>query len=126
MVQVKKGGGGCCDRGANPRHAASLLFNCWPHVLLMNCRHVLELPVRNSTRVDLIEYDADLDGFKVTVSSSNSSEGQQQQQEREVLYARKIVLATGIQVSERCCVDTSCRVDEVTLCAAAADSLQPA
>jgi hypothetical protein len=70
------------------------------------CRHVLELPVRNSTCVDLITYDSDLGGFKVAISSSSSSGGgspqQQQQQEEEaepeVLYARKVVLATGIQV----------------------------
>jgi propanediol utilization protein len=69
------------------------LLLCVP---LLCCRHVLELPVRNSTRVDLIKHDEDLDGFAVTVTSSSSSSGGMG--ETEVLYARKVVLATGIQV----------------------------
>lgn len=55
--------------------------------------------MRNSTRVKLIQYDEELDGFKVTISSSSSTaNGNQQQEDSEVLYARKVVLATGIQV----------------------------
>jgi len=81
-----------------------LLLRLLLSLLYSGCRHVLNLPVRNSTRVDLIEFDAELEGFRVTVSSSSSTVGgqqqqqEQQQQESEVLFARKVVLATGIQV----------------------------
>lgn len=60
------------------------------------CRQVLELPVRNSTRVDLIEHNAAVNGFKVTTASIGGTGTDQQ-----VLYARKVVLATGIQVSPK-------------------------
>eukprot|EP00775_Hariotina_reticulata_P008627 gene8627-8808_t len=54
-------------------------------------RHVLNIPVRNRTRVDLIEWEPELHGFKVTVSSTTTAA------DCDVLYARKVVLATGIQ-----------------------------
>lgn len=56
--------------------------------------------MRNSTCVHLIEYCDEVDGFRVTVSSSESDSKSEsdRQSEGEVLYARKVVLATGIQV----------------------------
>jgi hypothetical protein len=55
----------------------------------------LNIPVRNSTRVDLITHKPTVGGFRI-VTSSTAADAQQQQQ--QVLYARKVVLATGIQV----------------------------
>jgi hypothetical protein len=59
---------------------------------------VLQIPVRNSTRVDLIQHEPAIGGFKVTTSSTAAADAPQQQQQ-QVLYARKVVLATGIQVT---------------------------
>jgi hypothetical protein len=61
---------------------------------------VLQIPVRNSTRVDLIQHEPAISGFKLTVSSAAAAAGgvSQQQQQQQVMYARKVVLATGIQV----------------------------
>jgi aspartate oxidase len=63
---------------------------------------VLQIPVRNSTHVDLIQHEPAINGFKLTVSRAAATGGvlqqQQQQQQQQVLYARKVVLATGIQV----------------------------
>eukprot|EP00878_Enallax_costatus_P025956 GHUV01027820.1.p1 GENE.GHUV01027820.1~~GHUV01027820.1.p1 ORF type:complete len:130 (+),score=28.74 GHUV01027820.1:1312-1701(+) len=56
-------------------------------------RQVLEIPVRNSTRVDLIEHEAAVNGFKLTTAGVGCTGTEQR-----VLYARKVVLATGIQV----------------------------
>jgi hypothetical protein len=56
--------------------------------------------VRNSTRVDLIQHEQAINGFKVIVSSAAAAAGRGVlQQQQQVLYARKVVLATGIQVS---------------------------
>lgn len=57
-------------------------------------RQVLELPVCNSTRCELIEHEPSIDGFKVTIRSTAAAAAGAQ----DVLYARKVVLATGIQV----------------------------
>lgn len=61
--------------------------------LLLLCRDVLRLPVRNSTRVDKIEHEPAFGGFSITVSSTAPGSS-----DTNVLYARKVVLATGIQV----------------------------
>lgn len=65
-------------------------------------RRVLQLPVRNNTRVGLIQWDKELGGFEVAIRHSNTSgPSLQEDADNEVVYARKVVLATGIQVRMR-------------------------
>lgn len=68
-------------------------------------RDVLQLPVRNCTRVEAITRDTDLGGFALRLATSTGAAassaggaGASGVGGEEVVFARKVVLATGIQV----------------------------
>lgn len=63
-------------------------------------REALQLPVRNSRRVELIEPEPCVGGFKVSVRATNTATSNDNGDTTavcETIYARKVVLATGIQ-----------------------------